>query len=103
MVGKKFNCKNCGECCGDFLPLSKGEIKKIQMFVTKNGIKNKQNDSMTCPFRNETFKKCDIYEVRPLICSDYNCKKSFFETSENLLKEVRKPISMMHTFFDERE
>jgi hypothetical protein len=40
-------CSRCGECCGDYLPLLKNELKIIKEYVKKNNIKPyKQNTVM---------------------------------------------------------
>ena len=101
------NCSQCGQCCGDLLPLSKGEIKKIRQYVKDFGIAEHVNRpptatpilDMTCPFRNEKAKKCDIYPVRPLICKDFTCSKPPSEADKELYRQSRQTISMRKTFF----
>ena len=76
-------CSQCGQCCADFLPMSQAEVARIHAYVKKHGIKPHRNlpptmepvEDFTCPFRNELEKKCDIYEVRPAICRDFQCDK----------------------------
>ena len=60
------NCTNCGQCCG-VIPASDEEVQKIRKYVKVHGIKARA-PGVTCPFRNEEEKKCDIYPVRPIIC-----------------------------------
>lgn len=31
---------------------------------------------LTCPFRNETTKRCEVYPVRPLICRAFICSRT---------------------------
>lgn len=76
-------CSNCGNCCGNFLPLSAKEIKTIKRYLQKHPIKEQIHryptaqpmTDVTCPFRSEKEKKCLIYEIRPMICRDYRCDK----------------------------
>lgn len=79
---KDGKCSGCGECCGALLPVTRGEIKRIKRYIFKHNIKPHKTEvapatdffiDLTCPFRNEKEKKCDIYEVRPLICKCFMC------------------------------
>ena len=80
---KEGACSNCGQCCSNFLPISQKEADAIARYMKKNGIKEHINRpptahptmDWTCPFRNETEKRCDIYPVRPAICRDFKCDK----------------------------
>lgn len=65
-------CNNCGKCCG-LVPVTVQEIHTIKKYLLEH--KQAQNfavqhskQGLTCPFRNEKDKKCEIYDVRPLIC-----------------------------------
>ena len=77
------DCSNCGQCCGNYLPVSKTDIKRIKQYIAKNDIKEQirrlpvANNvfDFQCPFRDEGNKKCTIYEVRPAICRDFKCDK----------------------------
>lgn len=76
-------CSNCGSCCSDLLPLSDDEIKRIGRYVQGHRIKEQVRryptaDPMidfTCPFRNNDERRCEIYQVRPAICRDFQCDK----------------------------
>ena len=76
-------CSNCGNCCGNFLPVSEKEIRTIHRYMKKHHIKEQIHRypiaapiaDYTCPFRSDTEKKCLIYEVRPMICRDFRCDK----------------------------
>jgi len=76
-------CSNCGECCANFLPVSKKEVKEIKKYIEKHGIKEQKRFwpfsgptlDLTCPFRSNSERKCLIYEVRPAICRDFQCDK----------------------------
>jgi len=68
-----FECKCCGECCSNYLPLRKEEIntmKKLAQTENKHPLRNDWYER--CPFLNNN-NKCDIYENRPLICKQYSC------------------------------
>lgn len=69
-------CSNCGSCCGNILPLSDKEVKRIKTYVKKHRIKaynnipnimNQQLVDMTCPFRDNDKKICTIYDARPWV------------------------------------
>lgn len=104
------SCSGCGECCSDFLPLSDQEIKTIRNYLKVNPIKPHRNvyallrqptADMTCPFRDNVSKKCDIYEVRPLICRSFICTKKIEDAKRDrdIVSEKRKVISMRKVFF----
>ena len=91
-----FNCKKCGSCCSNYLPLSKSEKAKLKNIVKTRKLKpiERPFDSypgLTCPFLDNN-NKCSIYEDRPLICKNYTCQKFItndFSDSGELLKEER--------------
>ncbi len=66
-IPKHENCVNCGACCG-IIPATQEEVKEIQKYMGVHHIKPNRINSITCPFRNEVEKRCDIYPVRPLVC-----------------------------------
>ena len=71
-------CSKCGECCTNFLPVTKREIDVIGEYVIKNDIKPQTHilvmqNRLTCPYYDG--HKCLIYEVRPLICKEFYCYK----------------------------
>lgn len=77
-------CSNCGECCSDFLPISSKELKIIKDYVKLHDIKECKNQAflldksidLTCPFRDNINKKCNIYKIRPQICRHFKCNVS---------------------------
>ena len=97
------HCSNCGECCSDFLHLDKTEISKIDKYLETHNIKqnNVGANNWNCPFRNETFRKCEIYEVRPQICRVFKCditpKEAFKRRDE--INGNKKARSMAELFF----
>lgn len=76
-------CSNCGECCSNFLPVSRKEIKEIHRFIAKRRVKEQRHIiptvekaiDFTCPFRDNAERRCVIYPVRPAICKDFRCDK----------------------------
>lgn len=77
-------CSNCGECCADMLPLTDKELKRIKDYAKAHNLKEHRHvpffalnsTDMTCPFRNNIERRCDIYPVRPEICRSFICTKS---------------------------
>ena len=93
----------------EVLPVSKGEIQRIRDYIRKHRISEQkhivplatQYIDMTCPFRNNSERKCVIYAVRPEICRDFRCDKpkQKIEASKKLFRETRGVVSMRQTFF----
>lgn len=68
-----FECKCCGKCCSNFLPLRKNEIEIMKKMAKKENKHPLRKDWYAiCPFLNNN-NRCDIYENRPLICREYSC------------------------------
>lgn len=85
---KCSQCSNCGECCTEFIFISKKEIEVIKDYIKKNNIKPEPliengNIYVLCPFRNRTLKKCNIYPVRPEICKLFKCNQDFITMQKN--------------------
>ena len=80
-VGGK--CSGCGDCCTDMLPLSGKELANIKRYAkAHNLVEHRQAPfwdrdavDLTCPFRNQHTKVCEIYPVRPEICRSFICSK----------------------------
>lgn len=89
-------CANCGQCCSNFLPVSKKEIKKIHRHIQKKKVAEQkhlvpaasQTVDWTCPFRDNSARRCTIYDVRPAICRDFRCDKP--------RKKIQADKSMYH-------
>ncbi len=103
-------CSNCGECCSNFLPLSRKEVKRIKAYIKKHHIKEQRHNAlmgvdMTCPFRDETNKKCLIYEVRPGICRTFTCNQSHDVMVRNKIRfhSTNIPVAMRYEFFKSKE
>lgn len=100
-------CSNCGECCTDILPVTKEELARIKRYVLKHGIKEHKHNypmisppvDLTCPFRNDKEKKCDIYEARPAICREFRCDKPSKGERSKLEAGNRFVVSMRRTFY----
>lgn len=74
-------CSNCGECCTEFIPLTKEEVDKIKKHLKHNPVKiqghlTKNSIGVFCPFRDNINKRCTIYEVRPRVCRRFICNLS---------------------------
>lgn len=68
-----FECKCCGECCSNFLPLRDIEIKEMKKLArTENKHPLRKDWYSRCPFLNNN-NRCDIYDNRPIICREYTC------------------------------
>lgn len=86
-IGNK--CSNCGECCVDFIPLTKREVKNIKSYIRKNNIKENVyiedgNFDNRCPFYvKDSCKHCSIYPVRPEICKTFKCCQSAHTIADN--------------------
>jgi len=82
-LSREGRCSDCGQCCGNTLPMNFQEISRIEKYIKKHNIKpcrhfapfNGSQASMVCPFRDNTAKRCTIYPVRPGICKTFFCGK----------------------------
>lgn len=78
------HCIGCGECCTDLLPTTRREIVRLRDYAKKHQLKEHrlpagaamESVDLTCPFRNEDTKRCDVYPVRPLICRAFICSRT---------------------------
>lgn len=103
-------CSLCGQCCGDYLPLTDKELETIQRYVIKHKIKPYKNKLMsapvdiTCPFLDGK-KRCMIYEIRPSICRTFQCNMAIEEMRKNKMEHhinlQRAPLSMREEIFGE--
>lgn len=109
---KDGKCSQCGECCSDLLPLSTDEIKRIKAYMKAHTVKmhhrnfpimQNQFVDLTCPFRNDAEKKCEIYEVRPMICRCFICSKPLQNAhyDRDLVAKDRVTRSMRDVFFED--
>lgn len=103
------DCSNCGQCCGNILPVGKREIELIRRYVKKHNIKEqihrlptrREMYDFTCPFRDDLRKKCLIYPVRPAICRDFQCDKpqKNIMADKSMYHEKCDAIDMRATFY----
>lgn len=78
------HCIGCGECCTDLLPTTRREIVRLRDYAKKHQLKEHrlpagaalESVDLTCPFRNEMTKRCEVYPVRPLICRAFICSRT---------------------------
>lgn len=74
-------CSKCGQCCGNIIPLSTKEIKRIKNLIRVKKIKPHRlpavcmSIDLTCPFLNLDTNLCNIYNARPYICKVFKCDK----------------------------
>jgi Fe-S-cluster containining protein len=73
MTPPKFECQNCGECCGP-VPVTDAEWRKIRRTIKGKPVeeihrmRQQKHELLTCIFRDTDNKKCFVYDARPLIC-----------------------------------
>lgn len=99
-------CSRCGNCCSNILPLSTDEIKKIARYKKKHHLKDMSyrddiDFNMVCPFLDKKNMVCTIYEIRPLICSDFICNKRQpdIDKEREYMYHTRKAVYMREEFF----
>ena len=102
---KNGKCSNCGECCTRFLPISSKEKKEIIRYLEKHDISLTlfsfpynfdQSLVLLCPFRDDGYKKCLIYPVRPSICKNTICSDPDVSIKQkNLLVKRYSIVDMM--------
>ncbi len=107
-------CSECGQCCGDKLPMSYEEVAIIQKYVARNHIEARERTPLVlatpradlmCPFLDESKSehKCKIYEVRPRVCREFTCENPYWVPSERFIAEYErgniKNYNVRETFF----
>lgn len=102
-------CSNCGSCCSNTLPISSKEVKVIERYIRKHGVKEQRRVlptaddyvDMSCPFRSETEKKCLIYPVRPAVCREFRCDQSPEKISANkrMFAKRYETLLLRETFY----
>jgi len=80
-VISRTRCSNCGLCCEetemelsirDINDLEKAGYHRKKFSVTgEDGITRLRNVEGWCFFYNQTEKRCQVYEVRPISCYTY--------------------------------
>lgn len=74
VVAFDHECYGCGECCSQFLPMTITEIVRLHAYAKTNGITAKYQP-IACPFFDMPTRTCLVYEVRPRVCANYDCRK----------------------------
>ena len=105
-----FSCKKCGDCCSNLLPLSQCEIQNIKAFTLEHNIQPVQHEKdfdgydASCPFLNED-NRCNIYNIRPLICKVFTCKHKAPKKKQalKLIRENRELCDVRATFFGDAQ
>lgn len=100
-------CSQCGQCCSCLLILSEGEIAKIKKYLKEHPeVKMKDRNSAlqnkfvdVCPFLNEE-NECEIYSVRPQICSRFICSRFKDPDYKPLDHSYKKIVNMVETFMN---
>lgn len=93
------NCKGCGECCSNFLPLSIMDVVRLRGYLSSHKVEARKQagdfDCM-CPFLSEK-RECMVYEARPEICRIYRCDKHkdgkiepFFGFETAVIRDMRE-------------
>lgn len=94
-------CKQCGNCCTDVLFLTPTEVSTIKSYIKKHNITTAKTqnifneDNTECPFLN-IERRCNIYEVRPLICKNFTC---YDNSGGDLDYKNIQVVDMNDTFF----
>ena len=87
-------CSNCGECCGNVLPLTEQDIKAMKGYIKNHNVQPENHTppvlnqfiDMVCPLRNNRENKCNIYPARPTICRLFKCDKASSGTILDIAK-----------------
>ena len=106
-------CSGCGECCTDLLPLTREEVRRLQVYAWKHRLKEHSQapffdpgaTDLTCPFRNQAEGRCEVYEIRPKICRSFICSKPIEQAKRerDLLHQRREVHSLRYEVFGDRK
>lgn len=109
-------CRDCGNCCGNILPITQDDYLRIRSYVDAHKIKpskqwflkgfTKPTVHNDCPFLlDKDEHRCAIYPVRPGICKHWTCHNPHIEPSLvawGLRNQGKiKQVNMYATFFPE--
>ena len=82
-------CRDCGNCCGNIIPIAEKDINAIRKYIAENDIHPAKPLFMNGPFAEPTIHnecpfllerddhRCAIYPVRPAVCRMYSCHKDY--------------------------
>ena len=110
-------CRDCGNCCGNFLPITPDDYKRIKDYIKVHSIEparprillgpwSRPTAHNLCPFLLDAEEhRCAIYPVRPGICKVWSCHKPA-ENSEikkwYFSAPYVKTLDMYMTFYPEQ-
>ena len=104
------HCSGCGECCGNFLPMSADEVAAIHRYLKRHPVREQRHNAMmgvdaTCPFRDEKTRKCLIYSIRPGICRSFMCNYTLDDLAANkeLFHKKNTVVDLRREFFGNGE
>lgn len=101
MSNPKGECTQCGDCCSQFLPISRTEQLRIEEYIKEHDIKDTKCIVIgSCPFLDlsKPKEKCTIYPVRPLICKAFSCNKTNREELDSRMLKAF-PVDMRKLFY----
>jgi Fe-S-cluster containining protein len=82
----KVPCKGCKACCtgGQLIPLMPHEVERYSAMDSDYGtvLQHMPNGDCVCLGK----KGCKIYNRRPSICQEYDCRVQYLAWSEELRK-----------------
>lgn len=104
-------CTQCGECCGNYLPMTAKEVEVIYNYIKVHNITDKSkcdlhtenSFNLICPFLDtkKEKEKCTIYKVRPEICRKFICDpKKRGKITKDYASRVRL-VDLRKTFYGE--
>ena len=82
-------CRDCGNCCGNIIPITKKDVERIKRYIIDHRIKPSKPIFLKGPFARPTIHnecpflldqddhRCSIYPVRPAVCRIYTCHKNY--------------------------
>lgn len=108
-------CRDCGNCCGNFLPISKEDFIRIKKYIHDHDIHRQKSLLMPGPWAKPTIHnycpfltdadghRCAIYPVRPAICRAWSCHDPIHNNKlrDLVLNNNLKTINMYLAFFPE--
>ena len=111
-------CRDCGNCCGNMIPLTLDDYKRIKAYIIKRHIAParpriqpgpfaKPTVHNFCPFLlNTDGHRCAIYPVRPGICKNWTChdpanNQALIKWYFSVFPDIRT-VDMYMTFFPEQ-
>lgn len=93
------DCRGCGECCSRFLPVSVFDLRRLEPYVRKSGVRPHEprgEVDLTCPWLTDSGE-CAVYPARPEVCREYRCDRhvrgelrGFFGASSAKVVDMRE-------------